>query len=381
MSQKRDYYEVLGVSKSATDDELKRAFRKLAKQYHPDANPDNKEEAEKKFKEINEAYETLSDPQKRKMYDQFGPDGPSGFGGGNAGGYYSAGFDGFSDFGDLGDIFSSFFGGGFGGKSSRRNNNGPVQGADIKSVIEITFEESFLGAEKEIVITRDETCTTCGGNGAKPGTVIDKCTTCNGTGQIRQIQNTILGQMQTTRTCGTCNGTGQVIKQPCDVCKGRGKIRKQAKIKIKIPAGIDDGQTIVLRGEGESGARGGAKGDLYINIRVKKHSIYTRNGSDVFCNVPITYTQAALGADIEIPMVDGTKEKYRIPEGTQTGTKFTIRGKGFKNVNMSSQGNFVFSVQIQVPKYLTKEQRDILNELAKTMNEQPPIKKKGIFGF
>ena len=381
MSQKRDYYEVLGVSKSATDDELKRAFRKLAKQYHPDANPDNKEEAEKKFKEINEAYETLSDPQKRKMYDQFGPDGPSGFGGGNAGGYYSAGFDGFSDFGDLGDIFSSFFGGGFGGKSSRRNNNGPVQGADIKSVIEITFEESFLGAEKEIVITRDETCTTCGGNGAKPGTVIDKCTTCNGTGQIRQIQNTILGQMQTTRTCGTCNGTGKVIKQPCDVCKGRGKIRKQAKIKIKIPAGIDDGQTIVLRGEGESGARGGAKGDLYINIRVKKHSIYTRNGSDVFCNVPITYTQAALGADIEIPMVDGTKEKYRIPEGTQTGTKFTIRGKGFKNVNMSSQGNFVFSVQIQVPKHLTKEQRDILNELAKTMNEQPPIKKKGIFGF
>ena len=323
----------------------------------------------------------MSDPQKRKMYDQFGPDGPSGFGGGNAGGYYSAGFDGFSDFGDLGDIFSSFFGGGFGGKSSRRNNNGPVQGADIKSVIEITFEESFLGAEKEIVITRDETCTTCGGNGAKPGTVIDKCTTCNGTGQIRQIQNTILGQMQTTRTCGTCNGTGKVIKQPCDVCKGRGKIRKQAKIKIKIPAGIDDGQTIVLRGEGESGARGGAKGDLYINIRVKKHSIYTRNGSDVFCNVPITYTQAALGADIEIPMVDGTKEKYRIPEGTQTGTKFTIRGKGFKNVNMSSQGNFVFSVQIQVPKHLTKEQRDILNELAKTMNEQPPIKKKGIFGF
>ena len=381
MSDKRDYYEVLGVSKSATDDELKKAFRKLAKQYHPDANPDNKEEAEKKFKEINEAYETLSDPQKRKMYDQFGPDGPQGFGGGNAGGYYSTGFDGFSDFGDIGDIFSSFFGGGFGGKSSRRNNNGPVQGADVKSVIEITFEESFLGVEKEIVITRDETCTTCGGNGAKPGTVIDKCTTCNGTGQIRQIQNTILGQMQTTRTCGTCNGTGKIIKQPCDVCKGRGKTRKQAKIKIKIPAGIDDGQTIVLRGEGESGSRGGPKGDLYINIRVKKHSIYVRNGNDVFCNIPITFTQATLGANLEIPMVDGSKETYQIPEGTQTGTKFTIRGKGFKNVNMSNQGNFVFAVQVQVPKHLTKEQRDILNELAKTMNEQPPVKKKGIFGF
>ncbi len=380
MSDKRDYYEVLGVSKSATDDELKKAYRKLAKQYHPDANPDNKEEAEKKFKEINEAYETLSDPQKRKMYDQFGPDGPQGFGGGGAGGYYSTGFDGFSDFGDIGDIFSSFFGGGFGGRS-RKNNNGPVQGADIKSTIDITFEESFLGVEKEIIITRNETCTTCGGNGAKPGTVIDKCTVCNGTGQVRQIQNTILGQMQTSRTCGTCGGTGKIIKQPCDDCKGRGKIRKQAKIKIKIPAGIDDGQTIVLRGEGEAGSRGGAKGDLYILIRVKKHSIFTRNGNDVLCTVPITFTQATLGANLEIPMVDGSKETYQIPEGTQTGTKFTIRGKGFKTVNASSQGNFVFTVQVQVPKHLSKEQRDILNELAKTMNEQPPIKKKNIFGF
>ena len=381
MSQKRDYYEVLGVSKTATDDELKKAFRKLAKQYHPDANPDNKEEAEKKFKEINEAYETLSDPQKRKMYDQFGPDGPSGFGGGNGGAYYSSGFEGFSDFGDIGDIFSSFFGGGFGGRTSRRNNNGPVQGADVKSTVDITFEDAFLGVEKEIVITRSETCTTCGGNGAKPGTVIDKCNVCNGTGQVRQIQNTILGQMQTTRTCGTCNGTGKVIKQPCDVCKGKGKVRKQAKIKVKIPAGIDDSQTIVLRGEGESGSRGGAKGDLYIVVRVKKHSIYTRNGNDVNCVIPITFTQATLGADLEIPMVDGSKEIYRIPEGTQTGTKFTIKSKGFKNVNSSNQGNFVFTVQVQVPKHLSKEQRDILNQLAKTMNEQPPVKKKGIFGF
>ncbi|MBR2744870.1 MAG: molecular chaperone DnaJ [Clostridia bacterium] len=381
MSQKRDYYEVLGVSKTATDDELKKAFRKLAKQYHPDANPDNKEEAEKKFKEINEAYETLSDPQKRKMYDQFGPDGPAGFGGGNAGGYYSSGFEGFSDFGDLGDIFSSFFGGGFGGRSSRRSNNGPVRGADIKNVIEISFEDAFLGVEKEVVITRSETCTTCGGNGAKPGTVIDKCTVCNGTGQVRQIQNTILGQMQTTRTCGTCNGTGKVIKQPCDICKGKGKIRKQARIKVKIPAGIDDNQTIVLRGEGESGSRGGAKGDLYIVVRVKRHSIFTRNGNDVNCVVPITFTQATLGADLEIPMVDGTKEIYRVPEGTQTGSKFTIKAKGFKSVNSSSQGNFVFTVQVQVPKHLTKEQRDLLTQLAKTMNEQPPIKKKNIFGF
>ena len=381
MAQKRDYYEVLGVSKTATDEELKKAYRKLAKQYHPDANPDNKEEAERKFKEINEAYENLSDPQKRKMYDQFGHDGPAGFGGGASGGYYSSGFDGFSDFGDLGDIFSSFFGGGFGGRGSRRNNNGPVKGADLKTTVDITFEESFLGTEKEVVISRNETCTTCGGNGAKPGTVIDKCNVCNGTGQVRQIHNTILGQMQTTRTCSNCNGTGKVIKQPCEECKGRGKIRKQAKIKVKIPAGIDDNQTIVLRGEGESGSRGGQKGDLYIVIRVKKNSIYTRSGNDVYCTVPITFTQAALGADLQIPMVDGAKEIFKIPEGTQTESKFTIKNKGFKNVNGTGQGNFIFKVQVQVPKRLSKEQRELLNQLAKTMNEQPPIKKKGIFGF
>ena len=382
MAQKRDYYEVLGVSKTATDDELKRAYRKLAKKYHPDANPDNKEEAEKKFKEINEAYETLSNPQKRKMYDQFGPEGPAGFGGGAGGAnYYSSGFDGFSDFGDLGDIFSSFFGGGFGGRSSRKNNNGPVQGADLKNVVEITFEESFLGIEKEIVITRSETCPSCGGNGARPGTVIDKCTMCNGTGQVRQVQNTILGQMQTTRTCSNCGGTGKVIKQPCDECKGKGKIRKQAKIKVKIPAGIDDNQTIVLRGEGEAGSRGGPRGDLYIVVKVRKSGIYTRSGNDILCTVPITFTQATLGANIEIPLVDGTKEIFKIPEGTQTGTKFTIKNKGFKSLNSTNQGNFVFAVQVQVPKRLSKEQRDLLTELAKTMNEQPPIKKKNIFGF
>lgn len=381
MAQKRDYYEVLGVDKSASDEELKKAFRKLAKQYHPDANPDNKEEAERKFKEINEAYETLSDPQKRKMYDQFGPDGPAGFGGGASGGYYSGGFDGFSDFSDLGDIFSSFFGGGFGGRSSRRNNNGPVKGADLKTSVDITFEESFLGVEKEVIVNRYETCSTCGGSGAKPGTVIDTCGICHGTGQVRQVQNTILGQMQTTRTCSNCNGTGKVIKQPCEECKGKGKVRKQAKIKVKIPAGIDDNQTIVLRGEGESGARGGAKGDLYIVIRVKKNSIFIRSGNDVFCTIPITFTQATLGADLEIPMVDGTKEIFRIPEGTQTDSRFTIRGKGFRNVNTTGQGNFIFKVQVQVPKRLSKEQRDLLNELAKTMNEQPPVKKKGIFGF
>jgi molecular chaperone DnaJ len=387
MAGKRDYYEVLGVSKTATDDELKKAYRKLAKKYHPDANPDNKEESEKKFKEVNEAYETLSDPQKRKMYDQFGPDGPQGFGGaggpfGGQGGYYSyngSGFDGFGDFGDLGDIFSSFFGGGFGGRQSRKPN-GPRKGADLNLNIDISFEEAYLGIEKEIVITRNETCTTCQGTGAKPGTNPIKCPECQGSGQVRQVQNTILGQVQTTRTCSTCHGTGEIIQEPCETCRGKGTIRKQPKIKVKIPAGIDDNQTVVLRNEGDPGEKGGPNGDLYITVRIKRHSIYTRKGNNVLCEVPITITQATLGADLEIPMVDGSKETYKIPEGTQTGTKFTIRNKGFKMVNSSAQGDFIFTVTVQTPKRLSKEQRELLVQLAKTMNEQPPVKKRGLFG-
>lgn len=387
MANKRDYYEVLGVDKSATDEELKKAYRKLAKKYHPDANPDNKAEAEAKFKEVNEAYEVLSDSQKRKMYDQFGTADPQGFGGGQGpfgqGGYYSyssSGFDGFGDFGDLGDIFSSFFGGGFGSRSSSRRQNGPKKGADLNMNIEITFEEAFLGVEKEVIITRKEECGTCHGTGARPGTNPIKCPECNGTGQVRQVQNTILGQMQTTRTCSACHGTGEIIKEPCDVCKGKGTVRKQPKIKVKIPAGIDDGQTVVLRGEGEPGQKGGPKGDLYITVRVRKHSIFTRKGNNVLCDIPITITQATLGAELEIPMVDGSVEKYKIPEATQTGTKYTIRNKGFKHVNSNIQGDFVFTVVVQTPKKLTKEQRDLLMQLAKTMNEQPPVKKRGIFG-
>lgn len=386
MASKRDFYEVLGVNKNATDDELKKAYRKLAKKYHPDANPDNKAEAEAKFKEVNEAYETLSDPQKRKMYDQFGTADPQGFGGaggpfGGQGGYYSYSTSDFGDFGDLGDIFSSFFGGGFGGRnSSTRRQTGPRKGADLNLGIDITFEQAFLGVEKEITITRDDICETCHGSGAKPGTSKTKCNVCNGTGQVTQVQNTILGQMQTRRTCNNCHGTGEVIKEPCETCHGKGTVRKQPRIKVKIPAGIDDNQTVVLRGEGEPGEKGGPKGDLYITVRIKKHSIYTRKGNNVLCEVPITITQATLGAELEIPMVDGTKEKYKIPDGTQTGTKFTIRNKGFKSVNSSSVGDFVFTVTVQTPKKLTKEQRDLLTQLAKTMNEQPPVKKRGLFG-
>ncbi len=386
MATKRDYYEVLGVNKNATDDELKKAYRKLAKKYHPDANPDDKAGAEAKFKEVNEAYENLSDPQKRKMYDQFGTTDPQGFGGaggpfGGQGGYYSYSSSDFGDFGDLGDIFSSFFGGGFGGRnSSTRRQSGPRKGADLNLNMDITFEQAFLGVEKEIIITRNDTCDTCHGSGAKPGTSKTTCTICNGTGQVTQVQNTILGQMQTRRTCSACHGTGEIIKEPCETCHGKGTVRKQPKIKVKIPAGIDDNQTVVLRGEGEPGEKGGPKGDLYITVRIKRHAIYTRKGNNVLCEVPITITQATLGAELEIPMVDGTKEKYKIPDGTQTGSKFTIRNKGFKSVNSSNVGDFVFTVTVQTPKRLTKEQRELLTQLAKTMNEQPPIKKRGLFG-
>ena len=382
MAQKRDYYEVLGVSKNVTDEELKKAYRKLAKKYHPDANPDNKEEAEKKFKEVNEAYEILSDKQKRQMYDQFGFDGPQGFNGSQGGGYYSygSGFSGFSDFGDfgdLGDIFSSFFG----GSSTRsRSSNGVRRGADLKINIDITFEEAYLGVEKEISINRNEKCSTCNGSGAKKGTTAEKCSMCNGTGKIKQIATTPFGQMATQKICSQCNGTGKIIKEPCSDCKGKGIVKKSIKLKVKIPQGIDEGQTIVLKNEGEVGKNGGPNGDLYIVVHVKRHNIYSRKAEHVLCDIPITFTGAALGTELEIPMVDGTKEKYKIPEGTQTGTKFAIKNKGFKSVNGNWRGDFVFTVIVQTPKKLTREQRELLTELAKTMNEQPPIKKRGIFG-
>ncbi len=360
MASKRDYYEVLGVSKTATDDEIKKAYRRLAKKWHPDANPDNKKEAENKFKEVSEAYETLSDAQKRKMYDQFGPDGPQGFNGFNGAGngsYYTYsssgfdGFDGFGGFGDFGDIFSSFFGGGagFGGRTSSKAKNGPRKGRDLKYNMDITFEESYKGIKKEATITREEECHVCHGTRAKPGTKTTTCKMCNGTGTVKQTVSTILGQMQTTKTCPTCGGEGKIIEEKCTECKGRGRIRKQVKVTVNIPEGISNGQAVVLRGEGEPGINGGSKGDLYIVITVRKHKIFTRQGENVTCTVPITFTQATLGAELEIPMVDGKKEKYKIPEGTQTGTKFTIRNKGFKSVNGNYQDDFALYLNVLEP--------------------------------
>lgn len=361
--QKRDYYEVLGVSKTATDDELKKAFRKLAKQYHPDANPNNKEEAEAKFKEVNEAYEVLSDKQKRAMYDQFGHSGANGYSSDFSG---FSGFDGFSGSGfggmdfDLNDIFSSFFGGSSGRRSSK---NGPVRGRDLKVRVEITFEEAAFGVEKTISINREEQCETCNGSGAKTGTKRETCKVCGGSGQVRITQNTILGSFATVKPCDHCGGTGSVIASPCDSCKGRGTVRKQRKIKISIPAGIDNGQVISLNGEGEPGLRGGPSGNLYVTVAVRNHAIFTRKGDSIFCNVHISFAEAALGAIIKVPTLNGTEE-YDLAEGTQTGSIFTLKGKGIKNVNGRGVGDLYFTVIVDVPKKLNNEQRELLKKFA-----------------
>ena len=365
---KRDYYEVLGVEKTATDEELKKAYRKLAKKYHPDANPDNKEEAEAKFKELNEAYEVLSDKQKRSMYDQFGHSGPNGYANDFSG---FSGFDGFSggfngagvDF-DLNDIFSSFFGGG----GRRTNRNGPVRGRDLKVHVEITFEEAAFGVSKEIVINRGEQCDTCKGTGSKPGTSAETCKVCGGRGTIATMQNTIFGSFQSSRTCDNCGGTGKVISSPCTECKGRGTVKKQRRIKVSIPAGIDNGQVISLNGEGEPGLRGGGPGNLYITVSVKKHAIFTRKGDSIFCDVHVTFPQAALGAIIDVPTLSGV-EKFDLAEGTQTGSIFTLKGKGIKNVNGRGIGDLYFTVIVDTPKRLNTEQRELIKKLAEVSGE------------
>lgn len=380
MADKRDYYEVLGVDKNVSDEELKKAYRKLAKKYHPDANPDNKKEAEAKFKEVSEAYEVLSDKQKRTMYDQFGHNGPGGFNSGNTGGGYYSSYGGFEGF-DASDIFSSFFDGfGFDFGRGSKGRSTARKGADIVYNLDITFEEAYTGVEKKISVNRNEQCNNCHGTGAKPGTSPVTCSTCNGTGQIKQVVTTIFGQMQTSRPCSTCGGKGKVIKEPCMECRGKGNIRKTVQIDVKIPAGIDNEQILTVREQGELGENGAPRGDIKLVIRMKKHSIFKRQGDHVLCDIPITFTQATLGAELNIPMVTGENEKYKIPAGTDTGTKFAIRGKGFKSVNSNWRGDFVFTVVVQVPKRLTSEQRGLLEALAKTMNEQPPVKKRGLFG-
>ena len=388
MAGSKDYYAMLGVDKNASDDEIKKAYRKMAKKWHPDANPDNRKEAEEKFKEVGEAYETLSDPQKRRMYDQFGSSGPQGgFGGGyggfngfNGGTYtYSTGGFGFDDVVD--DFVSSIFGGGFGRSARSAAANGPRKGNDLRYTVDINFEEAFTGTHKEITISKNEKCDTCCGNGAKPGTSVQTCSVCHGTGKVKKAQSLAgFATIQTVVTCENCRGTGKVIPTPCETCKGKGTVRKQVTLKVEIPAGIDNDQTLVVQGKGEPGVNGGPYGDLYVTVRVKKSNIFTRNGDNVECTIPITITQATLGANIKIPTVTGEEEEFTIPDGTQSGTKFSLRGKGFRKIHSNTTGDLIFTVQVQTPKKLTKEQRELFVELAKTMNEQPPVKKRGIFG-
>jgi len=371
---KRDYYEVLGVDKKASADEIKKAYRKSAMKYHPDRNPGDKE-AEEKFKEIGEAYEVLSDEGKRSRYDQFGFAGVDpnyGAGAGGYGGGFNGGFGGFGDFGDLGDIFGEFFGGG--ARTRGNSANAPRRGENILSQLELTFEEAAFGCEKEVAPQRIENCAVCNGSGSSDGQV-ETCATCRGSGQVRTTQNFMGMQMQSTAVCPKCNGKGKTIKNPCSTCKGKGKVRRSKLIKVKIPAGVDEGQSVRVRGEGSVGANGGPSGDLLVEVYIKRHPIFTRHGMDVLCEVPISFTQAALGAQIQVPTLDGTVS-YDLPEGTQTGTAFTLAGKGIPEINNPRRrGNQRFTVVVETPTRLTREQKELLRQLDGTLEESPKRKK------
>lgn len=372
MAEKRDYYEVLGVSKTATDEEIKKAFRQMAKKYHPDLHPGDAE-CEAKFKEVNEAYAVLSDEQKRANYDQFGFDGPQGFGG-FGGGNGTYGFSG-ADFSGFGDIFDSIFGG---GTRQRSNPNAPQRGNDLRVDIRISFEEAAFGCQKEIEILREEECDVCHGSGAKEGTAAETCPTCHGTGQVRVQQNTMFGAFQSTRPCDHCRGTGKIIKDPCNRCNGKGRIRRKRTLNVKIPAGIDNGQAITLRGEGEHGKRGGGSGDLYVRVSVDEHKDFVRQGSDLFLDLEIDYAKAVLGGEVQVPTLEGTAA-LKIPEGTQPGTRFRMKGLGIVHINTQSKGDIYVTIHIAVPKKLTNKQKDLLKAFDAEMNGDDKKKKKGLF--
>jgi len=379
MAEKRDYYEVLGVAKGASADEIKRAYRKITKANHPDLHPGDKE-CEERFKEANEAYEVLSDEEKRKKYDQFGHaafDPNAGFGGG-----------GFGGFGDLGDIFGDIFGGGFGGfggfgGGARSNPNAPRKGENLRVTLNITFEEAAFGCEKEITVPRIETCPDCKGNGCAPGATPEVCPDCGGTGQVRTTQRTPFGMAQSTSPCSRCRGTGKIIHQPCKNCRGTGTIRRQVKEKVNIPAGIDDGQAVSIRGKGHAGANGGPAGELLVSVSIRPHARFEREGNSVLLEQNISYAQAVLGAELEVLTLDG-KVKMNIPEGTPSGTVFRIRGKGIPYLRGSGRGDQFVTVNVEIPKNLTSSQKELLKQFAASMGELDGVKaagsSSGIFG-
>lgn len=357
---KRDYYEVLGVSKTATQDELKKAYRKLARKYHPDLNKDNPEAAEK-FKECNEAYSVLSDEQKRAQYDQFGH---AAFeNGGMGGGPGAGGFGGFGGFGGSGmeDIFDMFFGGQ--GRGGRSNNAGPQRGADLRFDLEISFEEAAFGLEKEISLNRAEKCDHCHGDGAEPGSKVETCPECHGSGYIRFTQNTMFGQMVNERPCSRCHGEGKIISNPCRECRGTGTVKKTKKLKVKIPAGVDNGSRLRVSGEGEAGVKGGPSGDLYVYLYVKPHKFFERDGTTVLCEVPINIVQATLGAEIKVPTLDG-QVTMKVPEGTQPGKVLRIKGKGIPSLRGGQRGDQLVRIKVVVPTKLSDKQKDALQKFA-----------------
>ena len=358
MAEKRDYYELLGIDKSASDEEIKKAYRQMAKKYHPDLNKGDAS-AEQMFKDVNEAYSVLSDPEKKARYDRFGHAGvdPSYGAGGGGSGFGGAGFGGM-DF-DVSDIFSGIFGG-FGGTTGRSRNS-PIRGEDREVRINITFEEAVFGCKKDIKFSRIEKCTDCSGSGAAKGTSPETCPNCSGTGRVNSQTRTPFGVMQTQRTCDRCGGAGKIIKTPCPTCSGKGVVRKQKNFTVTIPAGIDNGQSVPLRGQGDAGRNGGANGDVYVTVSVGKHKIFNRDGMNIYYDVPISFTEAALGAKIKIPTLEGT-EDYTIPEGTQPGTVFTLKNRGIADVNNSARrGNLSFRAVVEVPKNLSAKQKELLS--------------------
>lgn len=370
MSTKRDYYEVLGVNKDASGDELKKAYRKLAMKYHPDRNAGGEKESEAKFKEINEAYEVLSDSEKRRMYDQFGHAGVNGAPGGEGG--FGGGFSGFGGFDD---IFSEIFGGGFGGSARRQ---GPRKGPDVRVNVTLTFMEAAFGVSVPIEVLRTEECETCGGSGAEAGTGTKTCSRCNGTGELRYAQRSLFGETISVRECDSCRGKGKVHEKPCGTCKGHGIVRKKKKIDIKIPAGVETGNVMTLRGEGDLGAKGGPRGDVQVVLTVKPHEIFTRDGRDILCEIPITFPQAVLGDQITVPTLDG-KVKYDIPAGTQSGTVFRLKGKGIQDINGYGRGDLYVKVVVEIPKKLSDKQKRALKDFSEAMGTDGHEKQKNFF--
>ncbi len=372
---KRDFYEVLGLQKGASDADIKKAFRKMAKEYHPDLHPGDKE-AEKHFKEVNEAYEVLSDADKKARYDQFGHAGVDPNFGAGAGGYGGGGFADM-DF-DLGDIFSSFFGGGMGGGGRRSNPNAPRRGSDVTATVIISFEEAAKGCKKQVKVPIVEKCDECGGTGAKKGTSPRTCSRCNGTGQEVRQQRTPFGVMQTQAPCSQCGGKGRIIDTPCPTCNGGGAVRKQQTVGINVPAGIDDGQVINIRGKGNAGANGGPAGDLQVRVSVRPHPIFERDRYDIWCDLPLTFAQATLGATVEVPTLDG-KVEMDIKEGTQPGDILTLRGKGIPYVNGRGCGDILFRITVEIPKNLSGEQKKLLRDFEEATGEKNYQKRRSFF--